>query len=257
MMIRARCDQIPVHGPVVVLAEGEAVGRVVVLALGKRDEVGGVDETDVVAGGELDAESAGGALVVVDGEDLAAEGGRAAVFEGLVCDLEIGLTIDDLRLLIFDWKRIGEIAGDEGLAHELAVGGDGDEVLETIGEAGEDLADVGDADFPADRRAVAFKGLPETVACQIAEGQIGVVLVVVFLDEQEAGSEAVAELLAPRNPLGSGEALVDEIEGGEQEERLVGLLVGRAFGKRRDADVEVVETFDGGGEEHGWRKVEN
>jgi hypothetical protein len=73
----------------------------------------------------------------------------------------------------------------------------------------------------------------------------------VFFDEQEAGGEAVAEFLTPRNALGSGEALVDEIEGGEQKERLVGLLVRSAFGKWRGADAEVVETFDGGGEEHG------
>jgi len=53
------------------------------VAFGKRDEVGGVDEGDIVAGGEPNAQSAGGALVVVDIEDESAEGGRAAVFEGL------------------------------------------------------------------------------------------------------------------------------------------------------------------------------
>ena len=71
-MVGARSDEISVHRPVVVLAEGEAVGGVVVLALGKRDEVGGFDEANVMAGGELDAEAAGGALVVIDGEDRAA-----------------------------------------------------------------------------------------------------------------------------------------------------------------------------------------
>lgn len=80
MVIGCRSNQIPVHRPVVVFAEGEAVGGVVVLADGERDEVGGVDEGDVVAGGELDAEAAGGALVIVDFHDLATEGGRAAVF---------------------------------------------------------------------------------------------------------------------------------------------------------------------------------
>ena len=88
-------DEVAIHRPVVVFAEGEAVAGVVVLALGKRDEVGGVDEGDVIASRELDAEAAGGTLVIVDGEDLAAESGRAAVFERLVGDLEIGLTIDD------------------------------------------------------------------------------------------------------------------------------------------------------------------
>ena len=71
----------------VVLAEGEAVGGVVILALGKWNEVGSVDETDVVAGGKPNAKPAGGALVVVDGEDLSAEGGRATVFQRLLGDL--------------------------------------------------------------------------------------------------------------------------------------------------------------------------
>ena len=72
MVIRAGRDEVAVHGPVLVLAKREAVAGVVVLALGKRDEVGGADEANVIAGGELDAKAAGGALVVVDGEDLAA-----------------------------------------------------------------------------------------------------------------------------------------------------------------------------------------
>jgi hypothetical protein len=37
-------DEVAIHGPVVVLAEGEAVGGVVVAGLGEGDEVGGVDE---------------------------------------------------------------------------------------------------------------------------------------------------------------------------------------------------------------------
>ena len=92
-MVGSWGDEIPVHGPVVVLAEGEAVGGVVVVAFRKRDEVGGVDEGDVVASRKLDAEAAGGALVVVDGEDLASEGGRAAVFLHVVCD-ECGLRVE-------------------------------------------------------------------------------------------------------------------------------------------------------------------
>ena len=78
-----------------------------------------------------------------------------------------------------------------------------------------------------------------------------------FPNEQEAGGETVAEFLAPRDALGSGQALIDEIEGGEQQQGLVRSLVRRAFLKGRDADIEVVEAFDGGGEEHEGVKVEN
>ena len=103
MVVRGRSDEITIHGPMVVFAKREAVGGVVVLALGKRDEMGGVDEADVVTGGELDAEAAGGALVVVDGEDLAAEGGGAAVFEGLFRYARSWIV--DRGSWMFGWKR--------------------------------------------------------------------------------------------------------------------------------------------------------
>ena len=88
MVIDTRRDEISVHGPVVVLAKREAVGRVVVETVGEGDEVGGVDEGDIVAGVQADAQSAGGALVVVDFEDLAAERGAAAVFGRVVRDTQ-------------------------------------------------------------------------------------------------------------------------------------------------------------------------
>ena len=95
VVIRAGRDEVAVHGPMVVLAKRKAVGGVVVVGLVPRKEMGGIDEANIIAGGELDAEAAGGALVVVDGEDLAAESGAASVFKGLLGDEEIGLTIDD------------------------------------------------------------------------------------------------------------------------------------------------------------------
>ena len=81
MKVRSGSDDVAVHRPVVVLAQGEAVGRVVVAGLREGYEVGGVDEGDVTGRGELDPQAAGGALVVVDLEDLSADGGAAAVFE--------------------------------------------------------------------------------------------------------------------------------------------------------------------------------
>ncbi len=84
-------DDVAIHGPVVVFAEGEAVAGMVVAGGGEGDEVGGVDEGDVVSGGEADAEAAGGALVIVDVEDEPAEGRGAAVFEGFFRYAEVGL----------------------------------------------------------------------------------------------------------------------------------------------------------------------
>jgi len=70
-------------------------------------------------------------------------------------------------------------------------------------------------------------------------------------DKEEAGGKAIAEFLTPWNVLGRGEALINKVEGGEQQQGLVWLLVRSSFLKRRNADIEIVEAFDGGGEEHG------
>lgn len=48
-VIGARSDDVSVHRPVVILTESETVGRVVVVALGEGNEVGSVDEGDVVS----------------------------------------------------------------------------------------------------------------------------------------------------------------------------------------------------------------
>ena len=85
-MIRARGDEVAVHSPVVVLAEGEAVGGVVVAGLGKRNEVRGIDEGNVVGGRKFNAQAACGTLMIVDVEDEPAKGRTAAVFGGLFCD---------------------------------------------------------------------------------------------------------------------------------------------------------------------------
>jgi len=152
---------------------------------------------------------------------------------------------------------VREVAGDKCLAHFSAVFGDGDEEFEAIGEAGEDFADVGDKDLPANwSDAVGFNGFPKPVSGEIAEGKIRVVLVVVLADEIETGGEAVADFLAPRDMVGRGEAFVDEIEGGHEQQRFVRLLMRRAFLNRSGSDVHVVKSFDGGGDKHDCRRAE-
>ena len=79
-------DDVAIHGPVVILAEGEAVGGVVVAGLGKRDEVRGIDEGNIVASSEPNAQAACCTLMIVDVEDEPAKGRTATVFGGLFCD---------------------------------------------------------------------------------------------------------------------------------------------------------------------------
>lgn len=97
VVIRGWGNEVAVHRPVVVFAEGEAVGRVVVRGDAEGNEVGGVDETDVVGGGKFDPETAGGALVVVDFKYFSAEGRAAAEFGFLFGDA-LGLRIWDRGL---------------------------------------------------------------------------------------------------------------------------------------------------------------
>lgn len=56
-----------------------------------------------------------------------------------------------------------------------------------------------------------------------------------FLKEQEAGGETIAEFLAPRDARGGREAIVDEIEGSQQKQQLVRPLVSSTLFQWRDA----------------------
>lgn len=114
--------------------------------------------------------------------------------------------------------EVREIAGDEGLAEEIAGGGDGGEMLEAISEAGEDLAHLIDKGRGLERQAGASlldPCLPEALGLQVEEGVFRRVLVVVLADEQETGGETVAQVLAPRDAFRRGLAFIDEIERGQ------------------------------------------
>ena len=147
-----------------------------------------------------------------------------------------------------EWKNVREVAGDEGLAHALAVRGDGDEELKAIGKAGEDPAHVldqrGGVEFEPNG-SVENPSLPESVGLEVVEGVFRGVFVVVPADEEEACGEAVAECLAPWDAVGCGLAFVQQIEHREQEQRLVRPFVAIPA-DTDDAGVEVVEAGDGG-----------
>lgn len=199
----------------------------------------GSDEGDVVAGGEADAETSGGALVIVNFDDLEAEGATSAVFERFFSDERGRLAVGDGGWLIFGLEGGREKAGDEGIAHEPSIRRDGCNHFKAIREASGDFAEIGDERRAAEKSgAVGFRGFPESIAGEVAEWQFGIVLIVVLADEEEAGGEAVAEFLAPRDVVRSGQAFIEEIQRGEEQERLVGPLVGgRAGDDGEGADV--------------------
>ena len=76
-----------------------------------------------------------------------------------------------------------------------------------------------------------------------------------FSYDEKASGEAVAEFLAPRDAGRGGEADVDQVERCQQEKRFVRPFMGSAFRQRCCPDIEIVETFNGGREEHGIKKA--
>ena len=180
--------------------------------------------------------------MIVDFENLAAKRGAPAILDGLLGDECLWKGVNDRSVVA---PQVGEIAADEGLTHQLTVGRDGDEELETISETREYLAEVRNANLATDGRgAVGFGRQPESVTGEIAEPQIGVVLVVVFPNESEAAGEGLTEGLAPWNVIWCRQPVVDEVEGGEEHQWLVRALMLLSTDANQP-NVELVKTFDG------------
>lgn len=254
MMIGTRGDEISVHGPMVVFAKGEAIGGMVVTAFGERYEMGGVDEGDVLSGREFYAEAAGGALVIVDFEDLAAESGRATVFEFVFGNFGRR-----------EWYQrsgcrpkqnggmVRKVSGDESLAHFPAVFGNGDEEFEAVGETSEDLTDITDERLGLqglDSRGAVPGRLPKAILAQVEEWILRAVLIIVFPDDFEPRRESVPQFPAPRDAVGCGNPVVDEVENREEEEWFVRSLM-TLSSDPDNSDVEGVKVFDGSVQKHG------
>lgn len=148
---------------------------------------------------------------------------------------------------------MGKIAGDEGLAHFPAILGDGDEEFEAVGEPGEDLPHVA-------YERLGLQGLdsgrampgcqPESILAHVEEWILRAVLIIMFPDDFEPCREPVPQLPTPRDAVGRGDSLVDQVKNRQEQERFMGPLM--AFATNADhSDVEVVKTFDGDIEEHG------
>lgn len=246
--IGAGRDEEAVHGPVVVLAEREAVGGVVVGLLAVGDEMRGIDKGQVTDFGHADAESAGGALAVVDFEDLFPEGGTAAG-AGLVVIVFVLRRSRNGRSLMKERFEGGpmnrKIPTHKVLAQDKSVGGREDKAVEAVGEAGINFAHLGHKWRHWDRLTRArINGPPVFVLLKMVIWEIRSVLIQRRADNVEVAGESFPERLRPWDTIGRGLAGGDEIEHGEEQDGFVWFLVaGWAFAD--DADMESVDPFNG------------
>lgn len=67
-------DKVSVESPMMILAQGDPIRRVIVAAFGEGDEVAGIDDGEVA---QSEADAGGGAAVVVNLFDCFGEGGGA------------------------------------------------------------------------------------------------------------------------------------------------------------------------------------
>ncbi len=119
-------------------------------------------------------------------------------------------------------------------------------MLKAILKPGEDLTDVGDADFAADQRfAIGFISLPKAISREVTEWKIGIVLVIVFFHQEKPCREAITEVLAPRYEVRLCFSFIDQIQCREEQERLVRLFMGATFFQTRCSYIERIESFNG------------
>ena len=273
--VRGGGDEKPVHGPVMVFAEGDAVGGVIVEAAGERDEVGGIDESEIIASRKADAEAAGGALAVVDFEDFPAEGGVAAG-EGQrwIFLKEVGAWRS-----VGGWERwmeprpdsrlgkerqeqgtgMGEISGNEGVAQEHSVHRGAGELLHAAREGSVDGAvfgigcggslsqGVGPGSRNPDR-------LPPALALQMTEGEFRMALILKGSYEIKINLEPVPQGLVPGDAVRSRLAGGQKVQHREDQTGLVGLLVPKRS-LAHHIHIEAIQGFHhlvGGGKERSF-----
>ncbi len=247
-MIGSRCDQIAVHGPVVIFAKGDSIRGVVVSKLAPWKQVCGVDKGHIVSAGKADPKTTGGALVIVDFEDCSPEGRGPAIFDPFLRYLS-GWRSDRRRFSQIEelGRRPREVAGDECFTHFSPRLRNRDEDIKAVDESGENPAKVGRSDLPPNGSGpIALQREPEPVAGQISERKVGIVLVVQLPDDVESRGKPIPEFLTPRNVVWSGQSFVNQIERCQKEQWLVRSLVRRAVSLRgRCADAERIKIGDG------------
>ena len=212
--------------------------------------------------GQPNAQTTGGALAVVNLEDLAAEpGGTTRAHVGIVgvrfgcrrCFLDGAFEEVGAQGL----AGVGEVAGDDRLPQVQPVAGSDEPVGDGGRDFGEDGAGVGlsrgGRGFKWGRAlGILPKRLPPFFLSQVEEGILRGALIVPLPDEFEIQRESCPQVLAPRDALRRGPALSDKIHHGEQQERLVRTLMSLTPGTN-DTDIEVIQCLDGFADVFPWR----
>lgn len=266
--LRRRGDEEAVHGPVMVFAQGDAIGGVVIAAvegIAEGDEVRGIHKGEVVPLGQADAQAAGGALEVVglqhDPAEARGASGALVVLPRAIGGLEVVFIPVVLRLdqafrdLVLDEEQaesrtsLREVAGDEGLPQSQPV-------VRREEPHGGSTGDGGPDAFPGHvtHQRCAFQGddacrgaphrVPPAFLPEVEEGILRGVLIIAATHDFKVSGETLPQAAAPEDAVRRGLAHGDEIEHGEEQERLVRTLMAlRPFPD--DADMQRIQHLDG------------
>lgn len=266
--LRGGSDEEAVHGPVMVLAQGDAIGGVVIAAvegIAEGDEVRGIDEGEVVPLGQADAQAAGGALEVVGLQHDPAEAGGApralVVLPRAIGGLEevfipVVLRLDQaFRDLVLDEEQaegrtcLREVAGDEGLPQSQPVVGREKPHGRSTGDGGPDVfpghvTHEGCALQGDDARRGAPHRMPPAFLPEVEEGILRGVLIIAATHDLEVSCETLPQAAAPEDAVRRRLAHGNEIEHGEEQEGLVRALMAlRPFPD--DTDMQRIQHLDG------------
>ena len=144
---------------------------------------------------------------------------------------------------------VGKVAGDEGLAQAKAVEGGVEIGRDGRVDAGKDkaAAAISNEGWSLQRdRTVSADSLrqPPTFVPQVEKRILRCVLIIELLDVLKVAAEARPQIRTPRNVVGCGPAIGDEVQHGEKQQRLVRTLMALRPGARH-SDMESVQSLNG------------
>jgi len=212
-----------------ILAQGQTVRRMIVVALPERNEVCPIDEGQIGIR-QFDAQAAGGTLKIVGFENDASERGvttghfRLRVifvafrFPSLKLSFvgRIGRPLDEQRLQLS--SQLGKVSRDECSTKLRPRLGRAKENVHSLGHPrkygpGLRLTNRWGISERAFQPTLQFKRLPKMIALQMVEWEIGCFLVVIPSDHFEVNGEPVAQCWRPRDLPGFCLTFGNQIEG--------------------------------------------